>query len=122
MVEAPTEWDDASPANAAVRWLESDNAAERGRVAYRTTGIAASGERYHVRRQRCTRARAGTTWKHGRVPRVARDAKHLHAAGGKFDGIEFAQADDTSVSQARGYGAVLRRDVARHELRACRGR
>src|SRR5262249_46357933 len=107
VVEAPTERDDTSPANAAVCWLEPDNATERGRVAYRTTGIAASGERYHVRCQRCTRARAGAAWKHGRVPRVARDAKHLQAGGGDVVGWWLPGRGAPSVSRPGGRGAAL---------------
>ena len=53
VVEAPAQGDDTSPTNTTVGWLEPDNAAERGRVTYGTTGITAGGERYHVRGQGC---------------------------------------------------------------------
>src|SRR5262245_5862926 len=121
MVEAPTKGDDASPTNAAVCRLEPDNAAERGGVTDGTTGIATGGERDQMRCQCCTRSRTGAAWKHGCVPRVARYAKDLHAAGSEFNGIEFAEADGPGVPQARSPGAVLRRHVASHDLRSCRG-
>src|SRR5262245_19201014 len=100
MVEAPAQGDDTGTADTAIGWLEPDNAAERRRVAYRTTRVAAGREGYHMRCQGGARARTRPAWKHRRIPRIARRSKYLHTAGGKFDGIEFAEADGTGLPQA----------------------
>src|SRR5262245_37197902 len=103
MVETPAQGDNASTADAAVGRFEPDNTAERRRITYRTPRVTAGSEGHHMRRQGGARARARPAWKHRCIPRIARVAKHLHTARGKFDGVEFAEADGASLSQARRY-------------------
>src|SRR5262249_3604733 len=109
-------------ADAAVGWLEPRNTAERRWVAYRATGVTASREGHHMRRQSGTRARARPAWKHGGIPWIARVAKDVHTTGGKFDSIEFAKADGTGLPQARRHGRILSSDIAGHHFRCRRGR
>src|SRR5262249_52289588 len=99
MVEAPAQGNDPSTTDATVGRFEAHNAAERRRVAYGPARAAAGGEAPHMCRRGWARAGARPAWKHGRIPRIARVAKYLHTAGGKFDGVEFAEADGTGLPQ-----------------------
>src|SRR5262245_60067173 len=122
MVETPAQGNNAGTADAAVGRFEPDNTAERRRVAYRTASVATGSEGHHMRCQSGARARARAAWKHRRIPRIARVAKYLHTAGGKFDGVEFAEADGTSLSQACRHSRIFRSDVAGHYFgRRCGG-
>ena len=121
MVQTPAQGDDTGTTDTAVGRLEPNNAAERCRVTYRAASVAASGERHHMRRQSGARARARPAWKHRRIPWIARRPKHFHTAGGKFDSVEFAEADGTSPPQARRHGRILGSDVAGHHFGRRRG-
>ena len=113
----------ASIADATMRGLEADQAAQRRRHAHRAAGVRAQRHRHHARRHRRRAAGAGTAGDARRIPGIARGALDAAVAGGavgEFMRQRLADHDGAGFAQQRHAARVSRRTMAQ-EMRGAHG-
>src|SRR5262245_56137523 len=110
MIKRPGERNDSTQTDAAIRWLQTNDAAQRGGNPNGTTGVGAHRSKAHTQSHSAggssTRSATDSLW----IPRIARRAVvriHARHAEGEFMQIRFADDRHPGTFQFVNDGSVL---------------
>ena len=121
LIEAAGVGDEAVAADAAVGWLDADNAAERRGLADRAAGIAAERDGHDASGDGCRAAAAAAAGHAGDIPRIERwpEARVFGARTHRVL-VEVGLADDdgTGIDEALDRGGGVRRLVRAEHVAA----